>query len=241
MTYNYARKENEGIFWPAESYLRAYIVEVSSPRVIKLNDPAPFAYLINIVPQLDPANTVINDGPSKIRLNSVNLSLQNRVHFCATSGSGPQISDHYFVQHFELGKVFQSSVDFPILSNNSEYHEVNIGNSFQLSLAPCGPYARDDYIEYLPRFIMTSSRTMLSLPTHCSGDYQSQWLRKPRSFKIAPLYQFWRHPEYEYCTCQVEYLLPEYTRDHVLTHIRVVVLIEHKESFNLFRRKTVHQ
>jgi hypothetical protein len=133
MTYNYARKENEGIFWPAESYLRAYIVEVSSPRVIKLNDPAPFAYLINIVPQLDPANTVINDGPSKIRLNSVNLSLQNRVHFCATSGSGPQISDHYFVQHFELGKVFQSSVDFPILSNNSEYHEVNIGNSFQLS------------------------------------------------------------------------------------------------------------
>lgn len=117
-----------------------YIVEVSSPRVIQLNDPVPFAFMIKIFPEIDPFNTVLKSGPAKTRLNSVNLSLQTQAQFCATSVSGPQSSDHYFVQDFELGKEFRRSKDVPILSNQSKYYEVDIGSIFQLSLAPGGLY-----------------------------------------------------------------------------------------------------
>jgi hypothetical protein len=100
------------LFGPRKDAYGAYILEVSSSRVMQLNDLAPLAFMTKTFPELDPTNTGIENSPAKIRLNFVNLSLQTRVQFCANSSSGPQRPDHTLSKILSWQKSFEEALMF---------------------------------------------------------------------------------------------------------------------------------
>jgi hypothetical protein len=117
---NALRKKAQGLFGLKNNPKEACIVQVSSPRGIQLNDPAPFQFVITILPEVDRTSTSLKCGPDDIRVNWVSLSLHSQVTFCANSSSGPQASDHYFVQDLQLAKAFRGLNEPIMLSPHSK-------------------------------------------------------------------------------------------------------------------------
>lgn len=125
-------------------------VEVYTPRLIELDDPSPFPFIIRIPPQANSTDVSLKDTEQKIQVNWVKCTIYSRVQFRASTRNRPHVGDHFFAHHLRLEKVFRNLGSPITLSSDKGEDEVDIGRLLELRLTPGGLLSLGKLIHAVP-------------------------------------------------------------------------------------------